>query len=90
MPSMRTKAKANGARFADLADLPVVLDVPAAARVASLSTDAAYRIVAAGEWPSPVVRFGKSIRVPTAPLLAALGLSTEDAAARLADGDDAA
>jgi hypothetical protein len=80
---MTTNAKANGVRLSELADLPAALDVPQAARVARVSTDAAYALIAQDKWPTPVVRFGKSIRVPTVPLLAALGCSAEEAAEKL-------
>jgi hypothetical protein len=86
---MTTKAKANGVRLSELADLPAVLDVTGAARVVGISADAAYDNIARDQWPTPVLRIGKSIRVPTVPLLAALGISAADAAARL-DGSDAA
>lgn len=44
----------------------------------------AYELVARGEFPVPIIRCGKLIRVPTAPLLELLGLrsgaDTPDAA----------
>jgi hypothetical protein len=87
---MTTRAKTSGVRLRELVDLPAALDVPGAARIASMSPDAAYDVIARGEWPTPVLRFGKSIRVPTVPLLAALGLSAEDAAEKLDGGTPAA
>jgi hypothetical protein len=85
-----TKAKAATLRLSDVTDLPVVLDVQGAARLLGISPDAAYDLHARGEWPSPTIRAGKSIRIPTAPLLTALGISAEDAAEKLDGGTPAA
>jgi predicted DNA-binding transcriptional regulator AlpA len=38
-----------------------------------IGRSAAYELVRAGEWPTPVLRLGRLIRVPTAPLLELLG-----------------
>ena len=83
-----TRAKASTLRLSEVADLPVVLDIQGAARVLGISPDAGYDLVARGEFPSPVVRAGKSIRIPTAPLLTALGLSAAAAAALASDHTD--
>jgi excisionase family DNA binding protein len=53
----------------DLLALPAVIDVPTAAQVLGIGRTAAYRLVREGEWPTPLIRVGGSIRVPTAPLL---------------------
>jgi len=66
----------------DLRALPPVLDVPTAGRLLGLGRSAAYELVLAGAWPTPVLRLGRRLRIPTAPLLALLGLSTDS----LADG----
>jgi predicted DNA-binding transcriptional regulator AlpA len=63
------KANAN-----DVASLPPVLDVPTAGRLLGLGRSAAYDLVLAGLWPTPVLRLGRRLRIPTAPLLALLGL----------------
>ncbi len=60
----------------DLRRLPVLLTVPAAARVLGVGRTVAYRLVRDGQWPTPVIRVGHQVRVPRAPLLALLGLST--------------
>lgn len=57
----------------ELRSLPPVIDVPTAARVLGIGRTAAYSLVRSGEWPSPVLRLGGTIRVPTAPLLALIG-----------------
>jgi hypothetical protein len=56
----------------ELDALPAVVDVPTAARMMRLSRAAAYDLIRIGEWPTPVFRLGKLIRIPTAPLLALL------------------
>ena len=61
----------------DLRALPPVLDVPTAGRLLGLGRSAAYELVLAGAWPTPVLRLGRRLRIPTAPLLALLGLSTD-------------
>lgn len=54
--------------------LPVVVDLPTAARVLGLGRTAAYELVRTGHWPTPVIRVGRLIRVPSAPLVELLGL----------------
>jgi predicted DNA-binding transcriptional regulator AlpA len=58
----------------DPASLPPVLDVPTAGRLLGLGRSAAYDLIVAGLWPTPVLRLGRRLRIPTAPLLALLGL----------------
>lgn len=57
-------------------DLPPTIDLLTAAGLLGVGRTAAYRLVREGRWPTPVVRAGRLIRVPTAPLLAAIGLTT--------------
>jgi predicted DNA-binding transcriptional regulator AlpA len=57
-----------------LMELPPAVDVPTAAAALGLSRTAAYELIRAGAWPTPIFRLGRLIRVPTAPLLALLGL----------------
>ncbi len=59
----------------DVRDLPLVVDLPTAARLLGIGRSSAYELVRTGQWPTPVIRAGRLIRVPTAPLLAALGLT---------------
>jgi len=59
----------------ELLALPAVVDVPTAAKALGLSRTAAYELIRDGEWPTPVFRLGRLIRVPTAPLLALLGIT---------------
>lgn len=59
---------------AQITALPAVLDVPTAARVLGLSRTAAYELIRTGDWPTPVFRLGRLIRIPTAPILDLLGI----------------
>jgi hypothetical protein len=61
----------------ELTALPAVVDVSTAAQALGLGKTAAYELIRCGQWPTPVLRLGKSIRIPTAPLLALLGLPSE-------------
>lgn len=62
----------------DLDALPLVLTVSAAADLMSMSTHTAYERITKDAWPTPVIRFGRVIRIPTAPLLALLCLDGRD------------
>jgi excisionase family DNA binding protein len=55
--------------------LPPVISVDQAAKLLGVSRSAAYRAVATGQLPS--LRLGRRVYVPTAPLLAMLGLAEE-------------
>jgi predicted DNA-binding transcriptional regulator AlpA len=57
-------------------DLPPTIDLLTAAGLLGVGRTAAYRLVREGRWPTPVIRAGRLIRVPTAPLVAAIGLAT--------------
>lgn len=57
----------------ELHALPAVVDVTTAGRLLGVGRGAAYELVRTGQWPTPVVRLGRLIKVPTAPLLALLG-----------------
>ena len=61
----------------DIANLPQVLDLPTAARLLGVGRSCAYELVRRGEWPTPVLRLGKLIRVPKAPLLALIGIEPD-------------
>lgn len=53
----------------ELAALPPVLDVPTAAHILGIGRSLAYDLVRHGTWPTPVVRVGKLIKIPTQPLV---------------------
>ena len=55
-----------------LGDLPVVIDVPTAAMVLGIGRTSAYELIRTGQFPTPVLRLGRLIRIPSAPLLALL------------------
>ncbi len=58
--------------------LPAVVDLPTAARVLGLGRSAAYELVRTGAWPTPVLRLGKLIKVPSAPLAELVGLAAPE------------
>lgn len=60
----------------DLHQLPVVVDLVTAAAVLGIGRTTAYELVRTGRWPTPVLRLGSRIRVPTAALRELLRLST--------------
>ena len=52
----------------DLDQLPPLVDVPTAARVLGIGRTLAYELVKTDQWPTPVLRIGKLIKIPTAGL----------------------
>lgn len=52
----------------DLDQLPPLVDVPTAARVLGIGRTLAYDLVKTDQWPTPVLRIGKLIKIPTAGL----------------------
>lgn len=57
-------------RRADPLDaLPPSLDLMAAAALLGIGRTCAYGLVRRGQWPTPVLRVGRCIRIPTAPLV---------------------
>ena len=58
----------------ELSDLPAVVGVAVAAEVLGLSRTTAYGLIRTGQWPTPIYRVGKQIRIPSAPMLALLCL----------------
>jgi len=61
----------------EVSRLPVVVDLVTAARALGIGRTVAYQLVREGAWPTPVLRIGNQIKVPSAPLLALLGLSAD-------------
>jgi excisionase family DNA binding protein len=45
-----------------------VIDLLEAARMLGIGRTLAYRLVREGRWPTPVIRIGRLIKVPVAPL----------------------
>ena len=56
-----------------LGELPPLVDVPTAAHVLGIGRSLAYELVRTDAWPTTVLRVGKLIKIPTAPLLHLLG-----------------
>jgi hypothetical protein len=54
---------------------PVTVDVPTAGRCFGLGKDASYDHARLGDFPVPVLKLGRSLRVTRASLLEALGIS---------------
>ena len=60
----------------DALDLPPVVDVATAAAILGVGRNLAYDLINADRWPTPIVRVGRFIKVPTAPLLEFIGLAS--------------
>ena len=56
---------------------PAVVDLVTAARMLGVGRTVAYQLVRQGRWPTPILRIGHQIRVPSAPLLALLCMSPD-------------
>ena len=69
----------------DTRTLPPTLDIVTAGRLLGIGRTTAYQLARHGQFPVPVLRIGGGYRVPTAPLLALLGIgSPADTPARAA------
>ncbi len=54
--------------------VPALLTVPEAASVLGIGIGTlAYRLIREGAWPMPVIRAGKLIKIPSAPLVDFVG-----------------
>jgi len=60
----------------DPSTLGPVVDLVTAAELLGIGRTAGYQLVRDNQLPVPVLRIGRLIRVPTAPLLQLLGLTT--------------
>lgn len=67
-------AVTRGLTLAELSALSAVTDLVTAGRALGLGRTKAYQLARTGEFPCPVIRVGKTYLVPTAGLLALLGL----------------
>lgn len=74
--------------LAQAASLPPTLRLEDAARMLGIGRSTAYLLAAQDALPVPVLRIGRSYRVPTAPMLALLGLTPATAPRALADGEE--
>jgi excisionase family DNA binding protein len=75
-PSSRHAESSAVGALADVTELPPTISVEHAAKLLGVSRSAAYRAVAAGQLPH--LRLGRRIYIPTARLLAMLGVSAEE------------
>ena len=62
---------------AELSALPPLVDVPTAARALGIGRGLAYDLVRSGSWPTPILRMGKLIRIPTASLVRLVNGNTD-------------
>lgn len=49
--------------------LPAVLDVPQAAHLLGIGRTLAYELVRTNQWPTPVIRMGRLIKIPSGPIM---------------------
>lgn len=72
----------NGAVWSaeDVRALGVRTDVPTAASVLGIGTNAAYELARRNEFPVPVLKLGRKYVVPVAGLLTVLGITNPTAA----------
>jgi excisionase family DNA binding protein len=64
-----SKANATASGSDRYSALPPVLDLVQAAALLGLGRTTAYRLVQDNQWPTPVLRLGRLIKIPTQPLL---------------------
>lgn len=70
----------SGMTRAELLQLPASIDLETGARALGVGRTKAHMLVRQGEWPTRVLRLGRSYRVVTADVLALLGIAVpEDA-----------
>ena len=73
----------------EVRSLPAIVDVVTAAEVLGIGRTVAYELVRTDRFPTPVIRVGHQIKVPTAYLLDLLGLSTDPVASHPAPASSA-
>ncbi|MGP4026171.1 helix-turn-helix domain-containing protein [Actinomadura sp. 3N407] len=72
-------------KYAEVPDLPTVVDIVTAAHALGLSRSHAYELAKRGDFPCRVIRVGTRYRVPTASLLRLI--EVEDVAALIGAKD---
>jgi excisionase family DNA binding protein len=55
--------------------LTALIGLMKAAKLLGIGATTAYKLVRRGEWPTPILRIGRQIRIPTAPLRELLNCS---------------
>jgi hypothetical protein len=63
---------------AEMRALPAAIDIETAGRAFGLGRTKSHELARAGEFPVPVLRLGRSYRVPTAKVLELLGIEQAD------------
>jgi hypothetical protein len=74
---MTSTTAATSDQPADLRALPPTVDLVTAAKMLGIGRTLAYEMVREGTWPTAIIRARRKIRVPTAPVLALLGLAPQ-------------
>ena len=73
----------------EVRSLPATVDVVTAAEVLGIGRTVTYELVRTDRFPTPVIRVGHQIKIPTAYLLDLLGLSTDSVASHPPPGSSA-
>ena len=60
----------KGRTMTDPANLPPMLTVVEAAELLGIGRTLAYELIRLDAWPTPVIRLGKLIKIPSGPLKA--------------------
>ena len=72
---MSTKEEVNGPMTTqEVLDLPASMDLETACRALGIHVSKGYRLVNANAFPCPVVKLGRTYRIPKPGLLRVLGL----------------
>lgn len=79
-PPVRPSARRSASALDPEARLPAVLNLVQAAALLGLGRTTAYRLVHDKQWPTPILRLGRLIKVPTQPLLDLLAGTNRDVA----------
>lgn len=67
-PTTRSRDK-RAQKVQQRAGLPAVLDVPEAAQLLGIGRTLAYELVRTNQWPTPVIRIGRLIKIPSGPMV---------------------
>ena len=74
-----TRVETGGLTLAEVMALPAVTDLISAGKALGIGRTRSYELARSGDFPCQVVRVGKTYRVPTAGLLALLGMGVHQA-----------
>jgi excisionase family DNA binding protein len=83
-PSKAPTLEVTGMTTVEHDEAPIAVDLLTAARMLGIGRTMAYRLVREGEWPTPLLRIGKLIRVPMDPLRELLRQGSEAPSASVA------